>query len=243
MINNNPYLMKKIAILLTLLFCISPSFAQDTGYDDVKKTNVQATRQGFGDFRGLDFSLGFVNPRMTTEGSAYYFNHWDTEGIIYIKDKGRVKIKNVNINLYDNKLIALYDENKVFTFDSDNLIKIIIDDKIFRTFKIGNELKIFELFFNDKLSIYKYYSLSYSKGSVNPMLNRKANKYIKKEKYYLYKDKELNQMKLTRKSVSKMLESDTVSQEEILGYIKQNKLSLNEEADLTQLLKFLSNKQ
>ena len=232
--------MKKIAFLLILVFCISPSFAQDKDDDDDNKTNIKSTRQGFGDYIGLDMSLGFVNARMRTEGSEYYFEDWNTEGIIYIKDKGRVKIKNVNINLYDNRLEALYDETNVFTFDSDNLIKIIINGKVFRTFKIGNELKLFELFYNDKLAVYKYYSISFSKGSANPMLNRKENKFIKKEKYYIYKDKELTMMKLNKKSVSKMLASENMSQDTILEYIKRNSLSLNKEPDLMQLFRYVS---
>jgi len=230
--------MKKIAIILILILCVIPSFAQEQDDDD-NKTNIRTTRQGFGDYKGIDMSLGFVNGRLRTEGSAYYFEDWNSEGIILIKDKGRVKIKGVNINLYNNKLEALYDENNVFTFDSENLIRIVINDKIFRTFNIDGELKIFELFFNDKISIYRHHTMSYSKGSANPMLNRKTNKYIKKANYYVYREGELTKIKLSKKSFSKLFQSDKVSQESIVKFIDQYKLSLHKETDLIKVLSFV----
>jgi len=230
--------MKKTVILLVQILFIFPSLAQEETVSETNSRNT--TRQGFGTHAFLDMGVGFVNTSTKTEGSAYYFDDWNTEGIIYIKDKGRIKIKKVNINLYDNKLEALFDGNSVFTFDSENLVKIVINDKVFRTFNINNELKIFELFFNDKVSIYRYYSVSYSQKSINPMINRKTNKYIKKAKYYLYRDSELTKMKLSKKSFSKLFQSDRVSQESILKYIDKNKLSLNKETDLIKALKFVN---
>lgn len=229
--------MKKIVFLLIQIIFILPSLAQEI----VKDSNPNnTTRQGFGTHESFDMAVGFVNAKTLTEGSAYYFDDWNTEGIIYIKDKGRVKINKVNINLYDSKLEAIYDENSVFTFDSENLIKIVINDKVFRIFEIDNELKIFELFFNDKFSIYKHYSIFYAQASINPMVNRKTNKYIKKTSYYLYQEGKLSMMKLSKKSFSKLLQSDNVSQESIIEYIEKNQLSLNEETDLIQVLKFVS---
>jgi len=168
--------MKKIVILLIHLLFIISSFAQETVSN--KKSNNNVTRQGFGTHVGFDTGIGFVNPRIDTDGSAYYFDDWNTEGVVYTKENGSFKIRKVNINLYDNKFEAIYDENSVFTFDSENIIKIEINNKVFRIFKIDEELKIFELVFNDTFSVYKYYSVLYSEASVNPMLNRKNNKYI-----------------------------------------------------------------
>ena len=229
--------MKKIVILLILITSILPSFAQESIDEKNPSNNL---RQGFGTHSSFDMGSGFVNPRFKTDGSAYYFDDWNTEGIIYTKDKGSFKIKKVNINLYDSTLEAIYDENSVFTFDSDNLIKIIINNKAFRIFKIDEELKIFEQIFKDTFSVYKYYNVLYSEASINPMHNRAANKYIKKEKYYLYSESELTKMKLSKKSFSKLLQSDKVSQKSILEYIEKSKLSLKNEAGLIKALNFIT---
>jgi len=230
--------MKKLAILLLQVLCIIPAFAQ---VQDDANTNIKITRQGFGQYRGIVMPVDFENASLRTEGSGYYFDNWNNQGIVFIKDKGKVKIKNVNINLYDNKLEALFDDKKnVFTFDSENVVKIVIDDKVFRTFEMDKELRILELFYQDNISIYKDYNVSYSEASPNPMLSRKSNKYIKREKYYLYDDGQLSLLKMTRKSLSKLLESDDMSHESILEFIKANNLSLKEEDDLIRVFDFVN---
>lgn len=231
--------MKTPTILLFQILSIFTALAQNTtGEGDSNPINN--TRQGFGRFESFDMSVGFVNPRTRTEGSAYYFEDWDTEGVIYIKDKGRVKIKKVNINLYDSTLEAIYDENSVFTFDSDNLVKIVIDDKVFRPFLVNGKLKIFELFFKDNIAIYRFYSTSYSHGSVNPMVNRKTNKYVKNARYYQYRNDELTKIKLSKKSFAKHFQSELLTKDSILDHITKNKLSLNKETDLLEALEFVN---
>jgi hypothetical protein len=230
-------MIKKAVILLVLMTSIFPTFAQESTTEKNPRNNI---RQGFGTHQSFDLGAGFINPRFKTDGSAYYFDNWDTEGVIYTKDKGSFKIKKVNINLYDSTLEAIYDENSVFTFDSDNLMKIVINNKAFRVFKIDNELKIFEQVFKDTFSVYKYYNVLYSEASVNPMHNRASNKYIKKAKYHLYSEKTLTKIKLSKKSFSKLFQSDKVSQKSISEYIEKSKLSLKNEADLIKALNFIS---
>jgi len=227
--------MKKTFILLMQFLLIMPALAQEDS-----SNTINTTRQGFGQFNGINMSVGFVNAKRITEGSAYYFDDWNTEAMIYLKEEGRVKLEKVNINLYDNKLEAIYDENNVFTFDSKNLVKIVINNKVFRTFEINKELKILELIFNGEFSIYRYYSISYRKGEANPMLSRSTNKYIKKSKYYVYRNSELTMVKLTKKHFANLLKSDKVSENSIIEFIKENRLSLNDEADLLQVFEFVN---
>ena len=230
-------MIKKAVVLLLLMTSIFPSLAQESVTEKNPRNNI---RQGFGTQNSFDLGAGFINPRFKTDGSAYYFEDWDTEGIIYTKDKGSFKIKKVNINLYDSTLEAIYDENSVFTFDSDNIMKIKINNKVFRIFKIDEELKIFEQVFKNTFSVYKYYDVLYSEASINPMHNRASNKYIKKAKYYLYSERELTKMKLSKKSFSKAFQSDNASQKSILEYIEKSRLSLKKEADLIKALNFVS---
>lgn len=230
-------MIKKVAALLVCILCILPSFGQET---KTEKNPRNVIRQGFGTHNSFDLGLGFVNPNFKTDGSAYYFEDWDTEGVIFTKQNGSFKIKNININLYNDTLDALYDENSVYTFDSDNLMKIEINDKVFRIFNIDEELKIFELFFNKTLSVYREFDVLYSEASINPMHARSANKYIKKEKYYVYEEGKLIKMKTSKKAFAKLLQSDELNQKTIVEYISKNRLSLNDETDLLQVLNFVS---
>jgi len=230
--------MKKKILFVVCALYIVPIFSQDRGGG--KSSNLNVSRQGFGEQSFFDMGLGFVNPKAKTEGSAYYFDNWETEGIIYTSDKQRFKIKNVNINLYDNTLDALYDGNSVYTFNNENLAKIVINGKDFRVFKVDKEVKILESFFRGKFSIYRYNSLIYRESSANPMINRKTNKYIKKSKYFVYKKGSLTKIKLSKKSFAKIFQSKTVSKESILGFLKKNDLSLSNEEDLLKALRFVS---
>lgn len=232
-------IMKKRFILLIQVIFIFPSLAQE---DVDEENSINITRQGFGKQIPFDMGVGFINRKPNTEGSPYYFDDWDNEGIVYTKNKGKYKIKKVNINLYNNKFEAIYDSTFVYTFDSKDLIKIAINTKDFRVIKINKEPKIFELFFNDNISIYKYYNINYIRSSKNPMVNRKVNKYIKKAKYFLYSKNKLTKIKLSKKSFSRFFRSDNVSKQSILKFINENKISLRKENDLIKVLNFV-NKQ
>lgn len=228
--------MKKAVILLFQLVFILPVMAQD---DDPNP--IISTRQGFGDQKGMMMNMGFVNPKARTEGSAYYYDNWDSVAMVYLKEQGRYKIENANVNLFDNTLETLYDQGNVFTFDTANLLQIIIDKKIFRPLPIENELKLLELFYNEGVAIYKYYYISYSKSSPNPMVNRRTNKYIRNERFYLYKEGELIKLKLTKNAFSKLFKTSNLSEDAIKDYISDNNLSLKKEDELIQVLNFLNN--
>ncbi len=230
--------MKTTLLLLVHLVLVFPTLAQE---DNGDSNPIQATRQGFGEYQGLNMNVGFVNPKARIEGSAYYFDNWDSEALIYLKEQGRYKIEKVNINLYDNTLDALYDDDNVFTFDTENLLQIVINKTIFRPLIYEKELKLFELFYNDGLTIYKNYLIGYSNSSPNPMVNRRTNKYTKNERFFLYRDNQLIKIKLTKKAFAKLFKTDALSQEAIVSYISDNNLSLKKDDDLIQVLHFVSN--
>ena len=146
----------KLSISLILLLSLTV-FAQE---DEQDSNPLQTTRQSFGDYRGLNMTVGFVNPKTRTEGSAYYYDDWNSEAIIYLKEQGRYKVENVNINLFDNTLETLYNDNNVFTFDTNSLLQIVIEGKIFRPLLEDGELKLFELFYNNGITVYKHYYIS-----------------------------------------------------------------------------------
>ncbi len=229
--------MKNILFTSLIVLSIFSSFAQES----VSNPNpLNFTRQGFGVHNGITTNLGFVNPKTLTDGTAYYFDNWDTSGTIYTKSDGNIKIKQVNINLYDSTLEAIYDNKSIFTFDSNNLMRIVIDDKVFRIFEVDGETKIFEQFYNNGNAIYRLYKVIYSEASINPQHARKRNKYIKSAKYYRYQDGELQKFKLSKKAFAKTFETENISEQDIANYMTKSKISLKEEAGLKKVLQFLS---
>ncbi|MDC7998312.1 hypothetical protein [Gilvibacter sediminis] len=226
----------KLSFSLFLLVSLTV-FAQE---DEQDSNPLQTTRQSFGDYRGLNMTVGFVNPKTRTEGSAYYYENWDSEAIIYLKEQGRYKVENANINLYDNTLETLYNDNNVFTFNTDELLQFAIDGKIFRPLVQDGELKLFELFFNKGITVYKHYSISYTKSSPNPMINRRTNKYMRSERFYVDINGSLEKLKLTNRAFSKLFATDALSADDIKAFIESKDLSLKEENQLKEILEFIA---
>lgn len=230
--------MKTPLLFILTVFLALPSLAQEESKSS--DDSFQTTRVGFGEMSGFNMGPGFINPRTRTEGSAYYFDNWDTEALIYLKEQGRYKVEKVNINLLDHKVEALYDENNVVTLETENLLQVRINNKVFRPLTLDKKLKLLELVFNKKVSVYKYSSVSFTKSDPNPMINRKTNKYFRNEKYYLYEGGQLTRIKLTTKSFAKRFASGDLSETSIIDYIKTNNLSLKKESDLLQVLNFVN---
>lgn len=222
--------------IFAFLFTLVITFASSQEDDG----NIKLTRQGFGTSNGVNLPVGWVNPKGITEGTPYYFEDWNTVGLIYTKEKGRLKMEGVNINLFENTLEALYKDNNVFAFDNKNILRITINKHVFRIFTIDKKDKILEQFFKGSFSVYKYQKVSYVKKNTDPMTTQRFNKYVKKDRYYLYQNDKLTQIKLTKKAFSKMFKSNNLSQESILNYMADNKLSLKDEKDLITILKYVS---
>lgn len=229
--------MKNIFLASLITLSVSFSHSQEPSSNP---NPINVTRQGFGSHNGINTNLGFVNANPITDGTAYYFDNWDTTGIIYTKNDGNVKIKQVNINLYDSTLEALYDDKSIFTFDSNNLMRIVINNKVFRTFEVNGDIKILEQFYKKGNAIYKLSKVIYSEASVNPQHARKRNRYIKTTKYYRYQNGELQKIKLSKRAFASTFKSDKNSEQDIADFLNKNKISLKEEADLKKVLQFLS---
>lgn len=230
--------MKNFILLSFLAASVFSTHAQEIVNSNANPLNI--TRQGFGVHNGLSTNLGFVNPDALTDGSAYYFEDWDNSGTIYTKSDGNVKLKQVNINLYYSTLEAIYDDKSIFTFDSENLMRIVVNGKVFRTFEMDGEIKILEQFYNKGISIYKFHKVSFVEASVNPLHNRKKHKYITDQKYYLYKDGELRQLKLSKKAFAKTFQTEKLNEKAIADYIVKSKISLKKEEDLKKVFQFIS---
>lgn len=227
---------KTIVLLLILTLASCSLFSQSSG-NNSNTTNI--TRQGFGEHSSYDTNLGFVNARPETDGTAYFFDTWETTGKIYTKESGVYRVEKLNINLLSNTVEAIYDESSVFTFDSESILQVVINNIKFRFIPTKNGIQVLELIYSASPSVYKNFNIIYSEASVNPMHGRKANKYIKNHKYVVYEDGELKKIKLSKKAFSQFFATASKDQNAILDYIKRNNISLKEESGMIQVLDYV----
>lgn len=231
------YINAKTNVLLIFLTVLSASVFSQSSQNTSNTTNV--TRQGFGEHSSYDTNLGFVNARPETDGTVYFFDNWETIGKIYTKANGVYLVEKLNINLLNNTLEAIYDESSVFTFDSDSILQVVINDITFRVIPTEDGLQVLELIYSASPSVYKHFNIIYSEASVNPMHGRKANKYIKNHKYVVYKNGELIKVSLSKKTFAQFFQTDSKDQNAILNFIKKNKLSLKDESNMIQVLDYI----
>tara|TARA_B110000238_G_C15950225_1_gene362884 strand:- start:313 stop:696 length:384 start_codon:yes stop_codon:yes gene_type:complete len=120
--------------------------------------------------------------------------------------------------------------------------KIIIDGKSFK--RIDSEVggRIFELVYESKdVSILKFHSVKLVESSANPMVNRKTDKFVKKENFFAYRDGKVFDFKYRKKDILKLLASNEREENKLIDYYNKNKLSYKSIKDLSQVLSTIDN--
>lgn len=138
----------------------------------------------------------------------------------------------MNVNVKENAFESKISKDSVFTFDKQNIEKIVISGRKFKLFDLNNTNKIYEIIFKSKnFSIIKGFDFKFIEGSSNPMINRKSDRYVVKSKYYLKTDNQIEKIKLRKKDLLKLF-ADKVNKEKFEIYMKSNKLSYKNELDV-----------
>ena len=176
------------------------------------------------------------------EGSRYLFENWNNEAVIYDLDDKGYKLSNCNFNVVDNKLEALVDNtiDKVYVFNSTELSKIRINNKIFvnKKLNIDNSLLLLEVVqIGKNVSLFKLYNTSISLAPLNPMTQKRIgnDKIHVHSIYYIEKDNKLKEINLKKSSILNQM-SDKKDLVKI--FIKENKLSVAEDEDLCKIFNY-----
>ena len=174
------------------------------------------------------------------EGSALLFEKWDNDGIIVMGDKS-YRLNNLNYDINQDAFLSKIDEDSTFVFDFTNIDKVVINDKLFKQYYSPSQQKskIYEVIFeNGDFSLLKGYFVVVIEGSPDPMLHRPNSKIRKKSDYFIMKDNIIEPFKWNKKSIAGLVEDN--KKEDFEKYVKKNKLSYNDESDVSLVLKFFS---
>ena len=243
----------KIKFVLSVLLLLSISYSYSQDANQRNETNETAN-QGVlingqtlvGAANNFQSSYGastrFVNPPTRIEGSIYLYDKWTNYAIVETKDRKRFSINNVNLNLRRNRIISKIGQDSLFIFNMEKVNKIIIDGKSFK--RIDSEVggRIFELVYESKdVSILKFHSVKLVESSANPMVNRKTDKFVKKENFFAYRDGKVFDFKYRKKDILKLLASNEREENKLIDYYNKNKLSYKSIKDLSQVLSTIDN--
>lgn len=221
---------------LIFSFCLlatSIAFAQNSNVENnaaqTINTVLGAANNGYGS------SFKFNNPRRATIGTYYLFDKWDNYAQIVTTDGKTYSIRNLNLNIRQNSFESKVDSENIFVFNFNNIQKFIINNKAYKKFFSQEGGKVYQIIYeHTDYTILKGFDVELIEGSANPMVNRKNDKYVRKDYYAIKKGDEIKRMRLRKKNIVKLIGQK--KQNEILDYAKTQELSFKKEIDVKKIL-------
>ena len=222
--------------ILILIFLFS-NFA-------VSQTNTQTDFRSAltGETSNFGTSFFYNQPNKVVLGSAYLFDEWNNDGEIQTLSGERFLIRNINLNISRNSFEAkINDNDSIFSFNFNNIKKIIINDRSYVNYFYNEDNRVYELVYGGQsFTILKGFSVKLVTSSGNPMVNRSNDKYVKKESYFIRSedDKMINSFKFNKRSLNKLFERSKKDVSRITAYIESSNLSYKNEDDVIRILEF-----
>jgi len=194
---------------------------------------------------GIQSSYGsstlFYNPKRKIIGSEYLFDNWNYSAIIYTKNNQNFLVKDVNLNINRNSFSAKFAGDSLFTFNFNNIEKILINDREFKNVYTSDGKRIYEVVHESKdFSILKGFKVELVSGSPNPMVNRANDKFVRRESYFVLKNNSVNLFKLKKNKILKLLEKDQQKVVTFEKYMSDYNLSYKKERDVKKALDYVS---
>lgn len=233
--------MKNLLLLSSLLSSMS-LIGQSLDNNNVSVTNNTSNTM-LSASNGMQSSYGssayFVNPLRAVDGTVYLFEDWSNSGIIYATTNEKYSLKNINLNIERNSFESKVGQDSLFSFNFNNIDKFVVNGRTFKNYYWDDDNRVYEIIYeNENWSLIKGFKIVEVSGSANPMLNRTRDRIIRKAFYYLKDDSGINTFIMKKNKILKLLNKKESGSEEVLRYVKSNKLSFKREKDVVKILDY-----
>ena len=224
--------MKKFLVVLCI--ALSSPFYGQTNFNSGISTGGNDMNYG---------STFFYNTRNVVIGSVYLFDEWNNSAEIHTLSNERFLVRNINLNINRNAFEAkLNDSDSIFSFNFNNIKKILINDKTYKNYFYNDDNRVYEIIYEtEKISIMKGFSIKLVSKGANPMLNRANDKYAKFSSYFVKRDNSIKPFRLRKKSIHNLLDNDKNIISRLDFYITSENLSYKNEGDVAQILDYAFN--
>lgn len=222
---------------LLMSFCVQKGYSQNNNFVENNAKSLSAAASS--NIQAQGQSAYFYNPRIPVDGSEYLFDEWENIARVYTNDNYTYSLKNINLNIKRNSFVSKLGKDSIFTFDMNNIDKIIINEKIYKSVFSEDGKRIYQVIYEDTdFSILRGFSIQTVPSSPNPMVNRRSDRLVRKQILFLKKDDAVKKFKLTKRRVLDLINTD--NKEAVLRYAKEKKLSFRKEEDLNKILEYSS---
>ena len=163
------------------------------------------------------------------------FKNWINNALVVIDSKA-YRLSEVNFNIQRKKFITRIGNDSLFFLKSDSFDEIVVSNKVFKPFGIGNN-DLYEVIYEGvEFSILKDYYLSVMEKSNDIMMDRSKDDIRQKSRYLLYRDGKTEVIRLRRKNILALIKKEKINA--IEEFMKKNGLSFKKESDLHQIMKY-----
>ncbi len=176
------------------------------------------------------------------KGSPYLFENWYNDSKIYTNER-IYKIGSFNYNIAKERFEAKISEDSVLVISTGNINQVKINNVILKPY-YESERDRFTFFeevghMNNNL-ILKKYVVKIKEGNFNPMTQKKISpdRYVNEEYLYISdnKTKLLKRLKLKKSSIINLIDSE--NKQEVLEFVKSNRLKYNNLSDVQKILDY-----
>lgn len=230
-------MMKYIFLSLTLCFTLSVFSQSNEGFVQNNATAMNAAAQN--NMRAQGSATLFVNPAREIDGTVHLFDSWNNTAVIHTKDQQKFLLKNINLNVERHTFESKISEDSLFTFNFNNIDKFVVNNKVYRNYYWDDDNKVYQVIYDGAdFQVLKGFKLEIIEGSANPMLNRKNDKFVTKEAYFIRKKGKIKPFRLSKGKVMKLFKDDEEKANELMNYVKENNLSFKKEYDIQRMLEY-----
>ena len=114
-----------------------------------------------------------------------------------------------------------------------------MNNREFKNYYYNDDNRVYEIIYeSDKFTLMKGFKVSVVEGSANPMLNRSADRYIRKESHFIKEGDKIKPFKLKKSKILKLVNGDEEKAANIEAYVDANNLSFKKEYDVQRILEY-----
>jgi len=190
-----------------------------------------------------------IRPNQYEDSQEVYLNSEWQEAVLIMNNDYRHKLDSMKFNLLRQQ-IEFFSKGLIQVIDNINIkaIKLFVADDQYKLFVSNEEFKnsenlnygYYEVLNKGVYQILKFYNVIEIPGNYNPALDvgSRNDQYRQETEFYLTRNKRLYKLPKRRKNFDDISHLDN---EDVLKFIKNNRIKPADENDLLRLADFLNN--